>query len=263
MPLNRITFFFEQVGNGWSESLHIDADGDDVLRGYANDYARVRLAISSPETLLTHIRISDDEVFRDIILDPIPLPLRGTFKQAGNIAESPWTALDVRMGTTDKRVQRSLFLRGIPDDQVDGALPSFTAAYRTAIDAWRGYITLSVWAVKAKDRAQAKQPIFTIDGAGNVITTIPLVGVSNLSTIQILGIPRSIVKTRLYRVANVTDQSHFQLRGWTSGLIAGRGFVRPLVYRLYQIDQTLIDAATERRVGRPFGLLRGRAAVIR
>jgi len=109
-----------------------------------------------------------------------------------------------------------------------------------------------------------KQPITSINAAGDVVMTIPLAGVTINSTIQILGVPRSLVPVRNFRLSSLTSQSVFSLRGWPSGVVLqNRGYLRPNVQILGRISEIVFDSVTERRIGRPFGLLRGRRAVVR
>ena len=261
MALFRLTFFFEQGENGWSESIHTSAFDTTTLIALSAGYATRRVAFNHASTVLTHVRISDDLIFRDVILDPIPLPQFGQFKPTGH-AEGPWTALDARM-SSNPLVQRSMFVRGFPGSQIDGNLPSFTASFAAAYRAWTQFITDNVFSIKNKDRTQVKQAINTISLAGVVNMVTPIPGLANLSTVQVLGIPRSVLPTRTYTVVNFVDGSNFTLRGYKGPAIAARGFLKLQQFVLLGINQIVTDFVTERRVGRPFGVLRGRRAVIR
>jgi len=261
MALYRETFFYEEGENGWSESIHVNVTDTPTLIALASVYANNRLAATSGQVNLTHIRISDDLVFRDVILDPIALPLPGQFKSISR-AEAPWTAIDIRL-SANPLVQRSLFFRGMPDGQVNGNQLSFTPAYGAAFNAFVNTIVGGVFSIKNKDRTQLKQPIATISAAGVVNMSAPVAGLGNLDTVQILGIPRSRVPKRTYLVTNLVDQSNFTLRGWNSGVVTATGYLRRIVYNLLPISIAAADFATERRVGRPFGVLRGRRAVVR
>jgi hypothetical protein len=261
MALFRTTFFFEQRDNGWSESVHSILTDPIALKAQAIGYVLVRMPLCTPSTLLTHIRISDDLVFRDIILDPLVLPIPGTNPEAVN--ESPWTAVDVRMSASPT-VQRSLFLRGLPDGQVDGSLPEFTPGFQASFNAFKSELLTDNWGIKQKDRSQVKQPILSVDGLGNVVMAVPLAGLAVKSVVQLLGVPRSKVPGRLFLIDVFTDASHFHVRGWPAGVtLTSQGFFRPVVYLITPIVQVVADAVTERRTGRPFGLLRGRRAVVR
>jgi hypothetical protein len=261
VALFRTTFFYEQRDNGWSESVHSLLTDPVSLIAQATGYVLVRMPLATPSTLLTHIRISDDAVFRDVILDPLVLPIPGTAPTAIN--ESPWTAVDVRMSTSPL-VQRSLFLRGLPDGQVNGSLPDFSPGFQASFNAWKSELLTDNWAIKQKDRSQVKQPILSVDGTGNVVMAVPLAGIAVKSVVQLLGVPRSKVPGRLFLIDVFTDASHFHVRGWPPGVtLTSTGFFRPVVYIVTGINQVVADAITERRVGRPFGLLRGRRAVVR
>jgi len=262
MALFRLTFFYEQDENGWSESIHSSSNRVESLIGQTDVYSINRMRFSDAGTILTHVRISDDEVFRDVILDPISLPRRGQFKAPNEKAESPFTALDLRL-LAAPTVQRSLFVRGLPDGQVNGVFPSFTGDFATRYNAWVAILSQGGFSIKNKDRTQIKQPINTISAAGVVNMTSPIPGLGNLSTVQVLGIPRSEIPKRTYTVVNFVDFSNFTLRGYNGPPIAGRGYLRRVVYVLLPIIQAATDFVTERRIGRPFGQLRGRRAVVR
>jgi hypothetical protein len=261
MALFRLTFFFEQQENGWSESIHTTATDTPTLISLVLGYAQRRMDFCHPSTFLTHVRVSDDQVFRDVILDPMTLPIKGNWKSLAK-AEGPWTALDLRL-QSGPLVQRSLFVRGIPAGQIDSNLPSFTADFDSAYGRWVTFLADSLFGIKNKDRTQAKQAINTVSVGGVVNMLAPLLGLANLDTVQVLGIPRSVLPKRTYTVQNFVDMSNFTLRGYNGPAIAGRGFLRRISYVISPITATATDFATERRVGRPFGVLRGRRAVIR
>jgi hypothetical protein len=261
MPLMRITFFYEQGENGWSESLHSTATDTPTLIALALGYSNQRMAFSSPETVMTHIRISDDQVFRDAILDPVPLPRTGQFKP-NNGAEAPWVAFDLRL-QANPQVTRSLFVRGFPAGQIDGNLPSFTPAFNTLYARYVQYIAQNAFGIKNKDRSQVKQPIYTVSLAGVVNMSVPVAFLANGDTVQILGVPRSVVPKRFYTVINLVDQSNFQLRGYAGPALTHQGYFRRIAYTILPINFTATDFVTKRGVGRPFGVQRGRRAVVR
>jgi hypothetical protein len=262
MALFRLTFFYEQDENGWSESIHSSSNRLDSLIGQVDVYSVNRMAFTAAGTSLTHVRISDDQVFRDVLLDPITLPRRGQYKSVNSKSDSPFTALDLRLSAAPT-VQRSMFVRGIPDNQVDGIFPAFEANFATKYNAWVAILSQGGFSIKNKDRSQLKQPINTISPAGVVNMTSPIPGLANLSTVQVLGIPRSQIPKRTFTVVNFIDGSNFSLRGYAGASIAGRGFFRLVNYVLLPITQAATDFVTERRIGRPFGQQRGRRAIVR
>jgi hypothetical protein len=261
MALFRLGFFYEQGENGWSESIHTSLTDPAQLENLVFQYAQKRLAFTHPSTKLVHVRISDDEVFRDIILDPIVLPMIGQYKPPVP-AESPFTAFDARM-SAGNLVTRSMFVRGLPDGQIDGVTIQGDPGFLTAYDAWGAFIVNNAFSIKNKDRTQVKQPINTVSLAGVVNMVTPIPGLALLSQVQILGVPRSLVPKRTYIVSAITDGANFTIRNYTGPALAGIGFFRRINYLLLKIDVITTDAVTERRIGRPFGQLRGRRAVVR
>lgn len=260
-PIWRVTFFFAEGENGWSESVHSTLGAFSGVLAAVFKYITARMSCCPSSVFLTHVRISDDNVFRDVYLDPVALPAPGTYI-GGGPGDSPWTALDVRMTATPV-VQRSLFMRGIPIGQVSGSVYQPNAKFLAAVTAFTNQLLTNGWGIKNKDRTQQKQPIASVDNVGNVVLTMGIAGLTVGDTVQFLGIKRSILPKRTYIVETVTSATVFSLRGYSGPPIVGVGFVRKIVLLVLPLDNVVVDNTTERRVGRPFGLLRGRRAVIR
>jgi hypothetical protein len=268
MALYKATFFFQQGENGWSEGWHTPLTDLPSIIGAVNRYVGFRLGVLQEGAQLTHIRVSDDLTFRDVLIDPAPLPRKGTGQ--GNPKTlglgSPFVALDIT-AQTNPVITKHLFMRGIPQGQTDDVAPSYGGAYALAIGQFLTYLKAGDWGIKAKDRSQVKQPIASINAAGLVSLTFPLgtlpVG-PPAPIVQILGVKRSLVPIRTYQVVNVTSASSFTLRGWGGQVLSNVGYIRLVQYTITApLITAVIDAVTERRVGRPFGVQRGRRAVVR
>jgi hypothetical protein len=266
MPQFRITFFMEEGENGWTEAVHTTNFTQTNLVSDSLNYLSRRMPISAPTLKCTHVRISDDLLFRDVFLDPIALPVAGTWKP--DLNTGPWTAINIRMATANPTVQRSLFLRGIPKPMITSNDYDPTPAHLAAVNNYLAGLTNRSWAIRAKDRSQVKQPITSIAADGTVVMTTGIPGLTaptaiNQPLVQLLGVKRSVSAKRLFQLNAFTDTSHFQLRGWSGGASGAVGFFRLVQYVLYPITQADTEFATERRVGRPFGVQRGRRAVVR
>jgi hypothetical protein len=259
--LFRTTFFFEQGEQGWSESVHSSLTVRSALIAQANNYVLARMALADFGTILTHIRISDDLVYRDILLDPIPLPQSGTYNVAENAA-GPWDALDIRIqaGVT---VNRSLFLRGMPNGQTNGRLLTFTAKFQLAMNKFLAELQTDNWAIKNKDRTVLPIQILSATALGVITLASPIASATPGTPVQLLGIPRSLVPGRTFLLGAGSTTTVLNLLNWPGAAFTGRGKIRQNVIVLTAITAAVCDTATERKPGRPFGLLRGRAAPVR
>jgi hypothetical protein len=265
----RITCFFEVGGDGWSESIHSSLTNPVNVVTQAQLYATYRMQLAPQAVDLVHVRISDDQIFRDIYLDPFLLPLSGTYSAGPTVSNlPPWNALLLKMqAIASPTINRNLFLRGIPQDQVSGNAFTPTPSFLAALNAYRSYVTSGGFAIKGKDLSQVKQPIQSVSSVGSVVmgSAIPgLTGVKPNNQVEILGVPRSLVPIRTYLTNTFTDASHFTLRAWPATVNLGAtGYFRLNLPVLNVIGVAVTAGITERRVGRPFGQPRGRRAVIR
>jgi hypothetical protein len=258
MARTRLTYFFELGDTGWSESIHSTLSPASVsaLQSLVTLYTNIRLPLLHQDAQLTHVRVSDDEQFRDITFFPTGLP---AFGQATGFPAGPWTGVLIRM-IASTTLRRSLFLRGIPSNCISGRDQHFTPAFQTAINAYTNTIPSQPFGISGKT-ANPQLAIFSLVGATGVATmTAPMVGVAVGSIVQLSGVPTSIVPTRLFRVLAVGPGFAITLAGWPRLIdLNGQGFLRLLGKSVVQISQVSAGLITERKVGRPFGQLRGRA----
>jgi hypothetical protein len=217
--------------------------------------------IATEDTLCLHIRVSDDDTFRDVAGSPVTLPATGTF---GPLEEFMSVALLVRM-EAGPLIQRNLFLRGLPRGQLQGRVFTPDSVFRSRLNAYNNALLTGAWGINAKDRTQVKARIKSIAADGTVVMRDSITGLTITSVIQLLGVPRSVIGTRQFQLDDFTDDKHFKLSlgGELLTPITGRGYFRRRVYTIAPL--TIVDEPriTERRTGRPFGVLRGRAALVR
>lgn len=261
MPRTRLTFFYEMTDVGFSESVHTQLTDPVTLTTLVNGYKFVRLPFLIESARMIDVRVSDDDTFRDIIVPVAGLPSPGTFPGR---AAAPSSTLLMKLFTTNPTVSRNMFLRGLPATLMDGRVYTPTGLFDSALIPFRALMSGGQFWVNAKDRTQAKIPITGISIAGAVVLGAPMPGVTNGSIVQLLGVPRSVIKQRQFEVTAFVDNQHFTLRGWPAGQFLGaEGFLRRKVNTLYNINATTIVDIGERKVGRPFGLPRGRVAPVR
>lgn len=257
MPRTRLTYFFELGDAGWSESIHTTLSTASVaaLQTLVTNYTAVRLPLLIGEAQLTHVRISDDEVFRDIAFFPTGLPAPGGFSGP---AAGPWDALLIRM-IASSTLRRSLFLRGLPQTVMDGRHQSFRPAFQSAVNAYLAFLSPANPVGIAGKSANPQIAILSAVAATGVVTlTGVMLGASIGSVVQLTGVPTSLAPTRYYRVINVAGPV-LTLAGWSPLVtLVNQGFLRLTTKTVVQVTSSSAGLITERKVGRPFGQLRGR-----
>jgi hypothetical protein len=259
----RLTFFLEQADVGWSESIHTNQDPADQigLISLIDAYMRTRMLMCTTETQMIDVRVSDDDTFRDIQLQVGGLPLPGA--KDGPSAH-PTTAMLVRMFTSNVTVQRSLFLRGLPLANVDGRNLVITPLFNLALSAYNNLLTSGKFVVNAKDRSLPKRLVANMDNFGHVTMIQPVTGAVPGKQVQVLGVKRSVIPQREpFVVLPFTSESDFFVSPHPPYAVPGPWYLRLVNFQTYLVKGTSEPRLTERRVGRPFGLPRGRAAKIR
>jgi hypothetical protein len=254
----RLTYFFELGDTGWSESIHTTLAPASVtaLQTLVTNYTNVRLPLLNQDAQLTHVRVSDDDTFRDIIFFPTGLPAPGT---ATGFPAGPWTGVLIRM-IASSTLRRSLFLRGVPANCIDGRNQHFTPAFQAAMNAYLAFLSPANPVGISGKTANPSVAITQAVGATGVLTgTAILAGATVGSIIQITGVPTSILPVRFYRAIAFSGFS-VTLAGWPSTVsLVNQGFMRLTTKSVVQITAASAGLITERKVGRPFGQLRGRA----
>jgi len=100
--------------------------------------------------------------------------------------------------------------------------------------------------------------------AGGVITlATPIANAAAGQVVQLLGVPRSLVKQRTFILGPGSTTTVLNLVNWPNVVLSGKGKIRQNSIILSAVSAAVCDTSTERKPGRPFGLLRGRAAPIR
>jgi hypothetical protein len=118
MPNIRLTMFFEQAGQGFTESYWTTGTDPDVrsYRTAADFLANKRIKVSGEQTRLTNIRLNVEGVFRDLVGGTYPGGgLQGTIGKPSDFVD---TALMMRGASADSKFRRSNYVRGIWDEVV-------------------------------------------------------------------------------------------------------------------------------------------------
>jgi len=133
----RVTWFFEQSAFGWSESHTHESDDPVVVRNDAGEYTQVRILTLAQPARCTYVRISQEDVFRDVRRgDPrLDLTLGSVITQPIKVSNYPESSLLFKMtGALNAAAQHAFYLRPAPggsghdgDRRVIG--PSFAAQF--------------------------------------------------------------------------------------------------------------------------------------
>lgn len=248
------TLFIQADNAGWSESFYKDKDLFSIFPD-GRILAAHRLALLGNGVRITAQRAVEVGGTRLSRLQALDLVRTG-----GITEDSPFQSLVCRFGTLNG-ARRTMLLRGIPDAVITSG--QFTAAtgYNTLLGTYFTRLRDDGWLVRIINRSNPIVRVRSVDGAGVVVTeTVP--GIAENAFVQFY---RARDTTGLaikgqFQVGAVTDERHFVLPSWAPGRIFLTGKMRLVTYQYERI--TIAEHTGQIRshkVGRPFGLFRGRA----
>jgi hypothetical protein len=264
MPVSRVrfTFFFSGNDSGWSESIHSQNDASSTaLSTQLSTYLNFRVACLNSEYNVIGVRVSDDTVRGDIVVDRPLLPMPGTIN-GKSLPGYNAALLRMRSGT---RIFRNLFLRGLTAAHVDGRNLVTPSATVTGITALVNYLKTGGWAIAAKDPTidSVLEASYNV-GTGVHTTSADITGLAPKVNLEAYKVKRSVLKKRIWTVTTAPDLRNFQLYGWTLATdVSGKAYWKVAAPALNAITDVRSGAVTERKVGRPFDVPRGRVAPVR
>lgn len=263
MPVTRyrITTEFAMVRDGWSESLHTTYTSRSNINTLVDAYLTARLNCAQSSVTVLSVRVSDDVQFRDILFYPNWIGARGALIEP---AAPPYVALNYRMAA-GPLIFRNFFLRGLPRAIVNARIIDTGYTHYGSFTAFRDFLKGNGVGINSKPpRTDAKMVKDYDPSDGTFTLTGAIPGMANDLPLVLTKVPRSIVGPRIWRVATTTAGDVFTLQKWPLAVnIKNFGFFRSAVPTIENTTDCQIRAVTERRVGRPFGLLRGRAPLVR
>lgn len=258
------TMFFNHQTDGWSETYYREAPGPQEALTQLDLLAARRQALLTSPARINYLRVSDVEVRGDAAVRRVNLV--GQPYVGG--PDLPWTGIECRFeaGGDVRRVQP---LRGAPDLATRVGLtgkPSQTfPAFLPAMQAWSVYIVNNGWRLKARDKGVVAPSLgissITVDPAnGNLLLiTREIHNLANDDLISCYRIGATPKITGTLRVL-VVGPDTLRIPRVNVGRLTwdGKGSIRKVVYRYPQITKFQEIGESTRKVGRPFGLLRGR-----
>jgi len=258
-----MTTFFGGLDSGWSESIHLTNDAGDItgITAKRDMYLSLRRAFLNIQYSVIGSRISDDATFRDIVVPRPAMPMAG---QVDNDAVPGFNGILLRM-QSGNRVFRNMFCRGITAVAISGRQLIALSGTAVNVGAFANFIKTGGFAISAKDPTLVPNLETAYDTVTHIHTVAnPIAGLAPGIKLVLSKVKRSLVPQRLFEVATAPSSTTFTLIGWNPSIsVANFGRWRNATPTLQAILDVRVGAVTERKVGRPFDLPRGRAAVIR
>lgn len=283
----KVTMFFEETQGtttiGWSESYYsqlsdLNAIGPPVIGAQGLAYYRTQClgaGVENTYNRATVVQAGNPPIApqrRNV------LPLRGLPATSG--PAGPWynpafqnltadfgqTAFMMRIGSDPTAAivyERTLWLSGIPDasDQINTQY-LVPGTIITAIAAFFSFLTTNGWQFQVNDRSPISNPFILSTGwAGNVFTLAsnPFQAGQRIQALGWRGPPGAVLPKGVYKVASVSGNTITLAGALNTSTTAIAGGFRAVSYAYEIIETFAIRGVRNKKRGRPFGLLVGRA----
>lgn len=264
-----VTFLFDSLGAGWSESWA--TTGGNVAEALAKAQAILpyRAAIMStggPDIgacKIVGLRIQNLADPLDLYVET--LDLSGTYKAADPEGpDQPWTGVLLRC-TTDSGARRMFCMRGVDDGSITGSYktPIVEPLLQKAIGSWAAKMRAGGFGIRGQNRT-AGNPLKVITGmvpvaAGIKCTTAVAHGLANNALIRFEQVRSVPTISGQYPILNTGVATEFIAIGPNLGTLTFlSGQYRNVSRSLSVLNLVQITRKSERKAGRPFFLLRGR-----
>jgi len=265
--LARVTFFFANGSNGWTETFYnTGADLETVLTT-AQGMIRRRTDLLAKNAQLQYIRVSDDLVAGDSRLAVVPLTDRFNKNPAEDTGNAAYDGVLIRLVCSAMH-RRMFIMRGIPDQVMKNNEFDPDPPWANALVRWFGLLVGATWGMKIVDRVTVlEKPITSLTNnwvPGTVTATVgSTAGWSNGDLVNIYGRMNCRGFRGLYRVRNLTATTFdVSTRRDVSGY-NGNGKVRRQEYTILPfINQGVVMRLAKRSTGRPSFQERGRRSAL-
>lgn len=251
-----------QTESGWSESWYKDGTLAQVRTAMEvdNGLAQRRANLFPQNYLVAGLR------YTQVVPPGASISIDKVFPGQLEVASDfPNLAYKFRVLASNLLNSRSVILRSVPDAAVVFGRYKPSVNRDTALTNFQS--ELAGWQFKAQDLSFNTFKILSINNTGLVTTKLP----SGIAPGQEVTILRSHNSTTtalvhgIFGVLAVPSATTIQLAGdWTLGACVG-GTIRryAIIYPSIQFTEYVTPNITSKKVGRPFDLFRGRAAVRR
>lgn len=260
--------FQDTQGHGWSETWFSSKGTQQQAIDAATAFIPATLGIRGSNTSLTYIRCSSDDSKRDALVYSVP-PGIGQAPGGASVANDiSNTALIIRL-TAGPSINRTLFLRGIPDKIIANAgQVAPDAPWGIAATAWSLGIQTAGFTIRSRDYTTPLIPITAIAALNPPnqiqITTVAPHGLAIGQPVLIRGVKPSGYISGFSRVyATPTNGTFVILTNKILPFFTSFGAAGPVVYQNTAITAIQIMRAGERKSGRVFGVPLGRRRGLR
>lgn len=257
MAAYRITYEWAIQQSGWSESFHTTLTNIASINALITAFTQARVQFLTSQAVLLNVRVSDDTLFRDIGTRPV---LGGQIGSVSGRAAVP-DATVVFLMSSGALYKRYMYCRGLPATYCDQRQFNGAAAYFPAILAFANFLKSNNIAIYAQSNPGTAQIVTGYaNPPGMFAVAADIVGLAVGTYITITAPRGTSIPRGKFRVVATPDLKHFQLHGWplTTDPTA-LAYVRSSTKALQAVDGAQVNDIGERKVGRPFGLRRGRA----
>lgn len=268
----KVNFFFSLKKQGWSETYYVPASDLDAAYTAARLLAEKRALVMAAPTNLDYIRVSNTQGNRESTLTNVGpdggnliVPNGAYISQAGE-AQDAFRMIFYASGVSK---QRPVYLHGYPDNALDRALPDNADAnvFKQRLNEYGQYVVDNAWAIRAStvlDEGSASKVLGMEPGPNPVQTKVTLDADPGLSVgdyVQFYKITGLRPRPGIQRVLSVGPAPEVIGIGYTlpSGFVyEPGGFMQLLGETLDDITSYSFGGFTSHKVGRPFGVSRGR-----
>lgn len=270
LPTYKATFFINSLTSqpgGWSESFYLEASTPQIASKAAEDLAPLRSAALGEGMALIAWRVSDVALRGDALVtygSDAALPVID-----GHPADSPWQGFLYRL--TSGNVYRSMHIfRGVPDDSTNADEKEHLAE-KKILDKFVAGLIAKNWRMRSHLRGAEVPPLKIIAGTADTVThrvTFTSQGAHGLTegdTVRISGVKNAGPDMAgVYQVLTTATASAFGIAkegDLTDFLYLSGGTAQKVAIGYPILDGGFYVRVTHKKVGRPFGLTRGRAPV--
>jgi len=275
----RITLFFSGSSYGWTETYFTTADNLDIVKARGILLRDQRSKLLGGRTRVSGMRVSDDDVFRDSLIDASQVVV-GTSDDDGEglafkapAADNPYSAVLLRC-ESGPLYRKAIYLRGVPDayirfdtgfDPPKTWLDRFELFKKVLIGSAPPNIPFQ-FKVRSHEADNPEKAISNMTFAAGVTTVTTAVAHGALSgdAVLIRKVKNDGTKVNGRRIVDKVSDTVFTLRNFAGdpGYLSG-GVLRVERYILTDITSCQVVRQISRRTGRPFDSPRGRRSVRR
>lgn len=265
--LSRVTFFFANGSNGWTETFYHTASDLDTALDAGKDMIRKRTDLLCKNAQLQYIRVSDDLVAGDSKLFAVALGDRENKKVGEDTGNAAYDGVLLRLiGSTMNR--RMFILRGIPDQVMKNNDYDPDPPWAIALSSWYTQLKAKGFGMKIVDRVSVvEKPMTALVNnwvPGTVTCTVGSTGTwHNGDLVNIYGRMNCRGFRGLYRIRNVTATTFDVPSRRDVSAYNGAGKVRHQDYSIIPfISQMVVMRLADRKTGSPSFRERGRRSAL-